>query len=190
VRLVLASASPRRADLLRAAGFDFVVRPAQVDERVLAGETPSAHVMRLARTKAAACATDAGRGSIVLAADTVVVVNYDILGKPCDDSEAASMLRRLSGRGHRVLTGVTAQTDTDVRVAVDETEVWFEPLTPADIAWYVASGEPRDKAGAYAIQGRASRFISHIAGSYTNVVGLPIHVVWRLVRELDRDSRG
>jgi septum formation protein len=183
VRLVLASASPRRAELLRAAGFDFVVRPADVDESVLGGEDPATHVRRLATVKAAAIESDAGR-EVILGADTVVVIDEDILGKPRDEAEAADMLRRLSGREHRVLTGVAVKRGGDVRVGVDQTRVWFETLTPEEIAWYVASGEPRDKAGAYAIQGLASRFVSRIEGSHTNVVGLPIHVVRRLLHEV------
>ena len=183
VRLVLASSSPRRADLLRAAGFDFVVRPVDIDETALDGEEPATHVARLATAKAEAVRTEA-EGDVVLAADTVVVIDGEILGKPRDEADAASMLQRLSGREHRVLTGVAVKRGVSVRVAVDETRVWFDTLAPEEVAWYVASGEPRDKAGAYAMQGLASRFVSRIEGSHTTVVGLPIPLVRRLLREL------
>jgi septum formation protein len=180
--IVLASASPRRRELLLAAGFAVEVRPAAVDETPLPGEPPAACVARLARAKAWAVA--AQPGEIVLGADTTVVVDDVMLAKPADDAEAAALLRRLSGRGHQVLTGVCLRRGARQAEAVEATEVWFDPLGEADIAAYVASGEPRDKAGAYAIQGRAARFIPRIAGSYSNVVGLPIAAVWRLWRQL------
>jgi septum formation protein len=184
VRLVLASASPRRADLLRAAGYEFVVRPTGVDESVLPGESPYAHVCRLADAKAAAAAADAAPGEVVLGADTVVVVDGLVLGKPADDAEAAAMLRRISGRAHEVLTGVTLRTRDRSRSAVARTVVHFTQLAEEDLAWYIASGEPRDKAGAYGVQGLASRFVERIEGSYANVVGLPVALVARLLREL------
>jgi septum formation protein len=182
VRLVLASASPRRADLLRAAGYQFIVRPTGVDESILPGETPHAHVCRLADAKAAAAA--ATDDEVVLGADTVVVVDGVILGKPADDAEAAAMLRRISGRSHEVLTGVTLRLGPRTRSAVARTVVHFTHLAEEDLAWYVASGEPRDKAGAYGVQGLASRFVERIEGSYANVVGLPVALVARLLREL------
>ena len=179
--IVLASASPRRAELLRAAGFSFVVDPADIDESVLPGETPDVHVRRLARAKAQACA---GRhpGHTVLGADTVVVVDGRILGKPRDDEEARSMLTALSGRVHHVYTAVAVAGDGAVRDDVDISAVTFAPMAPDEIAVYVASGEPRDKAGAYAIQGWASRFIERLEGSYSGVVGLPVAVVHRLLK--------
>jgi len=180
--LVLASASPRRADLLRAAGFAFVVRPVDVDERRIADEPPATYVLRVAQAKADRVARSSG--DIVLAADTTVALGdteHDnvleprvVLGKPADAAEAASMLRQLSGRGHDVLTGCVVSSGGRTCRFVEVTRVWFRPLTDDDISWYVASGEPMDKAGAYAIQGLASRFIPRIAGSYSNVVGLPV----------------
>ena len=183
VRLILASASPRRAELLRAAGIDVDVLPANVDESVVAGESPETHVRRLAEAKARAVRRQAGERPI-LAADTVVVVDGGILGKPTDHDDARRMLRMLSGRAHEVMTGVTladAGAGT-VQTEVAATTVEFAPLTEAEIAWYVGSGEAADKAGAYAIQGRASRFVTRISGSYTNVVGLPVALVYDLCK--------
>ncbi|MPY89929.1 MAG: septum formation inhibitor Maf [Luteitalea sp.] len=184
MRLVLASGSPRRAALLSAAGIPFVVRVADVDERLLAGETPREHVRRLAEAKARAVCVAQARPTddLVLAADTVVVLDEAILGKPRDETEAATMLNRLSGRLHEVLTGVAVVGHAYQEVTVETTRVWVAPLLPADITWYVASGEPRDKAGAYAIQGLASRFVTRIDGSYTNVVGLPVAPVVQMLR--------
>jgi septum formation protein len=182
VRLILASSSPRRVELLRAAGFVFDVQPQDVDERPLPGEEPAAHVTRLARQKA----RQAGCGridAVVLAADTVVVIDGVVLGKPVGDEEAAGMLRRLSGRAHDVLTGVAVCASGSLSDAIERTEVRFAPLSEAEIAWYVSTGEPRDKAGAYAIQGLASRFVERIDGSYSNVVGLPVALVSRMLRE-------
>jgi len=188
VRLVLASASPRRADLLVAAGYDFIVRPVDVDEAMLTAETPAEYVRRLAATKAIA-ANSSLTDEVVLGADTTVVLDHEILGKPRDDEEAASMLRRLSGRAHEVLTGVALLYRGRNRVEVACTVVHFARLSEEDLAWYVASGEPRDKAGAYGIQGLASRFVERIEGSYANVVGLPVALVARLARELTGGSR-
>jgi septum formation protein len=168
----LASASPRRAELLRAAGFEFVVRTADIDESPRAGESPRDYVLRLAVEKARAVEHRAGE--FVLAADTTVVVDAAILGKPADDADARRMLRWLAGRAHDVLTGVCVSHGEAVDARVDETRVDLLPMSEAEIAWYVASGEPMDKAGAYGIQGRISRFVSRIDGSYTNVVGLPV----------------
>jgi septum formation protein len=182
--VVLASASPRRAELLCAAGIEFEVIVADVDERVRPGESPDAYVARLAVDKARAVAAKA-EGRPVLAADTSVVVDGDILGKPLDAMDATRMLRRLSGREHQVLTGVCLTGATRMaaldQVCVETTMVAFAPLTDDEIAWYVASGEPMDKAGAYAIQGLASRFITRIDGSYANVVGLPIARVYAML---------
>ncbi len=186
MRLVLASASPRRAELLRAAGFEFDTMAVDVDESVRPGEKPEDYVRRLATGKAArAMEVVSGTGrTFVLGADTAVVVDGDVLGKPRDDQDAASMLRRLSGRPHQVMTGVSLLGPGQQASRVEATTVEFLPLTDADIAWYVESGEGRDKAGAYAIQGLASRFIPRIQGSYSNVVGLPIAAVHALLAEI------
>jgi septum formation protein len=200
MRLILASASPRRAELLKAAGFEFDVRVTDIDEEPRPGEAPREYVLRVAREKAVAGLqgrpeNPAETGShddqreIILAADTTVIVEGEILGKPADDGDAQRMLRRLSGRAHEVLTGITIRNGADERSAVDSTAVWFKPLTDQEIGWYVASGEGRDKAGAYAIQGLGSRFIPRIDGSYSNVVGLPIATVHRLLIELGHPMR-
>ena len=180
--LVLASASPRRAELLRAAGIPFEVAAADVDERQHDGEAPGAYVQRLAVAKATAvAATRPGR--VVLGADTTVVVDGEVLGKPRDPAEAASMLRRLSGRSHRVLTGVCLiGPDAEAGPAVASTTVEFRPLTDLEIEQYVASGEPMDKAGAYAIQGGAGAFVTRVDGDYDNVVGLPVALVQAMCR--------
>ena len=182
-RLVLASASPRRAELLRAAGFDFEVRPAHVDESIQDGESPDAYVRRVAEAKARAVLHGVP-GRVVLAADTTVVIDGGILGKPVDAADAARMLRLLSGRRHHVLTAVTAGRDDRVLTRLAATTVDVAPLSDDEIAWYIASGEPFDKAGAYAVQGLASRFVVRIDGSYSNVVGLPVAVVYAMLHEL------
>ena len=180
-RIVLASASPRRAELLRAAGIDFEVQPADVDEAITTGESPNEYVSRLAEAKARLVyERDVRR--IVLAADTAVVVDAHILGKPLDETDAARMLRMLSGRTHEVLTAVSVfHPGQIVDTRVDTTAVEFAPLSDADIDWYVSSGEPMDKAGAYAVQGLASRFVTRIEGSYSNVVGLPVALVYQML---------
>lgn len=187
MRLVLASASPRRVDLLRAAGFEFEVLAVDVDERPRPGEAPREYVRRLAAEKSARAMERLGAHAgdlVVIGADTVVVLDGDILGKPRNDGEVAVMLGRLSNRRHDVVTGVSIRRDARDIERVVATHVEFSRLTPAEIAWYVASGEGRDKAGAYAIQGLASRFIPRIDGSYANVVGLPISSVHELVVEI------
>ena len=180
--LILASQSPRRQEILARAGIAFVARPAEVDESIIAGEDPQAHVRRLARAKAEA--VQAGPSHIVLGADTVVVAGEEILGKPAGPEDAARMLAALSGREHVVLTGVCLRSKDRVVVDVESTRVRFIPLSDAEIAAYVASGEPVDKAGAYAIQGLASKFIDRVEGCYFNVVGLPVALVYRHLREL------
>jgi septum formation protein len=186
VRLILASASPRRADLLRAAGFEFEVVITDVDESIRARESPADYVRRLAAEKSAAAArvVVSGVNPIVLGADTTVVVDGAILAKPADEADAAAMLRTLSGRAHQVLTGISLRRGPYELGRVETTTVEFAPLTERDIAWYVASGEGRDKAGAYAIQGLAARFIPRISGSYSNVVGLPVSAVFELLTEI------
>ncbi|HKC55941.1 MAG TPA: Maf family protein [Vicinamibacterales bacterium] len=179
-RIVLASASPRRAELLEAAGIDFDVVPADVDESAHAGESPEAYVRRVAEAKACAIARRV-RSRIILAADTTVVVNGAMLAKPDDDEDAKRMLRLLSGRVHEVLTAVALHRGSAPQVAISRTTVEFATLSEEEIAWYVSTGEPRDKAGAYAIQGYASRFVTRIAGSYSNVVGLPIALVYEML---------
>jgi septum formation protein len=183
-RIILASASPRRAELLRAAGIEFDVMPANADETVHKGETPETYVQRVAEAKATAVRQRAN-GRPVLAADTVVVIDKAILGKPVDREDAKRMLRMLSGRGHQVLTAVTLLSGAAV-TRVETTVVEFAPLTRDDVEWYVATGEPDDKAGAYAIQGYASRFITRIDGSYSNVVGLPVALVYEMINSLER----
>jgi septum formation protein len=182
VRLVLASASPRRVELLRAAGFEFEVRPAIVDESLHPLEPARDYVLRLAREKARSIRRNSG--SIVLAADTTVVVDDRVLGKPASAAEARDMLKTLSGRVHEVLTGVAVVRREFELAAVEVSRVRFLPLTESEIAWYVASGEPDGKAGAYAIQGRAARFVDWIEGSYSNVVGLPLSLAYRLLKQL------
>ena len=180
-RIVLASASPRRAELLRAAGIDFEVQPADVDEAITTGESPNEYVSRLAEAKARLVyERDVRR--IVLAADTAVVVDADVLGKPLDENDASRMLRRLSGRTHEVLTAISVfHPGQIVDTRVEATTVEFAPLSDSDINWYVSSGEPVDKAGAYAVQGLASRFVTRIEGSYSNVVGLPVALVYQML---------
>ena len=180
--LILASRSPRRSELLRAAGLEFEIRVAEVDESVEGGESPLAYVERLAEKKALAVAMHPGE--VILGADTTVAIDGEILGKPRDDEDACRMLAKLSGRRHEVHTGVCLRNGGRVRTRSASTGVWFEELTTAEIEEYVRSGEPSDKAGAYAIQGLASRFIPRIDGSYSNVVGLPVDLVYRMLREL------
>jgi len=187
MRLVLASASPRRADLLRAAGYAFETLAVDLDERHHPGEPPEAYVARLAREKSAAAMrqlADRESDVVVLGADTTVVIDGEILGKPVDERDSQRMLRRLSGRRHEVLTGISLRTSTVERGRVVTTSVYMTELSVDDVAWYVGSGEGRDKAGAYAVQGLASRFIPRIDGSYANVVGLPVTAVAELLREL------
>jgi septum formation protein len=176
MRLVLASASARRRELLTAAGLSFVVDPADIDERRRPHEPPEDYAQRVAEDK-----VEVGRrrhpADVVLAADTIVLVDDQLLGKPATPDEAAAMLGQISGRAHDVLTGVAIVWPGGKRSRVERTRVWFAPLSAEQIRWYVASGEPMDKAGAYAIQGLASRFVTRIEGSYSNVVGLPVAAV-------------
>lgn len=190
MRLILASQSPRRAELLRAAGYTFDVQPGDVDERLIEGETPHVYVRRLASAKAARAFEQmtSRDAEIVIGADTSVVVGDTILGKPRDAEDAARMLRRLSGRTHEVVTGVSARSEATELTTVETTLVTFVQLTEDQIAWYVASGEGSDKAGAYAVQGLASRFVTRLEGSYSNVVGLPIAAVDALIQRLSGPS--
>jgi septum formation protein len=168
--------------LLTQAGIDFTVRAREVDEIPRPGEAPLALVRRLAQEKAEAAWE--GLDEIVLAADTVVVVDDMILGKPRDAADAAEMLRRLSGRQHMVITGICLRHPAGSIVDCESTTVCFVSMTPEEIAAYVASGEPMDKAGGYAIQGLASKFVERIDGDYSNVVGLPLALVYRRLKEL------
>ncbi len=187
--LVLASASPRRRELLARAGFEFEVTPADVDERQRDRELPKAYVSRLAFEKAetVAAGLSDGRLQVVLGADTIVVVDDDILSKPRDTQDAREMLRRLSGRSHDVLTGVALLRGPERRSAVEQTRVSLVELADDVIEWYLTTGEPMDKAGAYGVQGIASQFVERIEGSYTNVVGLPVSVVSRLLRDIAQE---
>jgi septum formation protein len=177
LKLVLASRSPRRAELLKAAGFEFTVRPADIDETPIASEPPRHYVLRLAEEKARA--TPSGPDEVVLAADTTVVLGTEIMGKPVDAADAARMLCALAGQRHEVLTAICLRGVNRMSVDVASTSVWFSPMNNREIADYVATGEPMDKAGAYAIQGLASKYIERIDGSYSNVVGLPIDLLYR-----------
>jgi len=179
-RLVLASGSPRRRGILDNLGYEFVVRPVDVDESQLPGEGALDYVRRLAEEKARA---DARPGDVVLAADTIVVLDGDLLGKPRDEADAQRMLFRLAARSHTVSTGV-AVFDVNAQslaLGVETTTVVFAELSGEEIDWYVASHEPMDKAGAYAIQGLGSLFVETIDGNYSNVVGLPVPTVYRLL---------
>lgn len=183
MRLVLASSSPRRRELLTAAGFAIDIDPADVDESQWPGEAPRAYVERLARAKAAAVAAR-HPGRLVVAADTTVAVEAQILAKPEDAADAARMLLLLSGRPHDVFTGVAVARDDDVRAGVDATVVTMRSISDTEIAAYIETGEPLDRAGAYAIQGGAAPFVTGIAGAYDNVVGLPLALVRRLLAEV------
>ena len=187
--LVLASSSPRRRELLTQAGYEFEVRPAHIDEEPRAGEDPTAYVVRLAREKAeavyrelaSAAETSDGKSLVVLGADTTVTVDGGILAKPVDAADAARMLRLLSGRSHRVITGVALATAAGTEAAAEVTAVRFLSLSNEEIEAYVAGGEPMDKAGAYAIQGGAARWIPRIEGCYFNVMGLPLALVSQML---------
>ena len=180
--IVLASASPRRQELLRNAGIDFRIQPADIPEKPFEGEAPIAFAERMAREKAGVVlAKESDR--TILAADTVVSLGPLILGKPVDKQDAMRMLELLSGRRHLVTTAVCLVANGFEDVRSETTAVDFAPMTPDDVVEYVATGEPMDKAGAYAIQGFASRWITKIEGDYYNVVGLPVDLVWRMLRE-------
>jgi septum formation protein len=186
MRLILASASPRRRDLLRNAGFDFEVRPGQIVEEIQPGELPEDFARRAAREKALQIAAFSPRGGLVLGADTIVVIGGQTLGKPSDSQDATRMLRLLSGRTHQVHTGICLVRAPDGIEALrhETTLVSFRDLDEKEIRQYVESGEPSDKAGAYAIQGLASKFVTRISGCYSNVVGLPIALVYEILKPL------
>jgi septum formation protein len=182
MHLILASQSPRRRELLTAAGISFTVRVSPIPEEPRAGESPRDYVTRLAAAKAAA--VERAPGEIVLAADTTVVIGDRILEKPATPQESADMLRALAGQTHQVITGICLLGDKFRIVDAAITSVVFSPLSEADIAAYAATDEPYDKAGGYAIQGLASKFIERIDGDYSNVVGLPVSLVWRYLRSV------
>lgn len=172
-RLILASQSPRRAELLERLGLSFVVRPADIDESYFAHETPEAHAERLAREKAEVVAA-AEPHAVVIGSDTIVVVDGDVLGKPRDPRDAVRMLTRLSGREHQVYTGIAVAAGGSVESALERVSVRFRPLRDEEVKEYVATGEPMDKAGAYGIQGFGSSIVESITGDYFAVMGLPI----------------
>ena len=182
-RLVLASGSPRRAEIMNSVGWEFTKAVPDVDESVRGGESPEDYVQRLAGEKAGAVAA-AHPGEIILAADTTVVIGGEIVGKPVDLEDARRMIRMLAGNWHEVLTGVAVARDGEERIGMQRTRVKFAAMTDAEIDFLVEKGEPLDKAGAYAVQAQAALFIEGIEGDYWNVVGLPISLVYRLVREL------
>lgn len=185
--LVLASSSPRRRELLEALQLEFVCRPVDLDETPFTDEPPEVYVRRLARSKAEAEAHD---GEVVLAADTVVVLDETLLGKPATPDHAQRMLHSLAGRDHHVFTGVAVHRAPDLtRDAVCRTTVSIAPLSEDEIAWYVSTGEPSDKAGAYAIQGLGALLVERIEGNYSNVVGLPLTTMHRLLLEAGCDWR-
>jgi septum formation protein len=181
--LVLASGSPRRAEILTTLGIPFEIDVSRVPETIRAGESGEQAAMRLAAEKAAEVAARRP-GRWVLAADTLVLLDGEILGKPSDELDAARMLRMLAGREHRVITAVALRREGDpAREIVEQSRVSIAPMTEEEVLWYLATREPMDKAGAYAVQGLGARFIERISGSYTNVMGLPARSVYRLMRE-------
>ena len=184
-RLILASGSPRRAEILRVVGWPFETLAVNIDESRLAGEDAAAYVQRLAREKAITAAAKAP-GKIIVGADTSVAIDSHVLEKPGDPDDARRMLQLLSDRWHRVLTGVALVygDSMETKIAYETTEVKFAMMGESEIEWYVATGEPMDKAGAYAIQGLGARFIEGIKGDYFNVMGLPVRLLYELLTEV------
>jgi len=182
-RVILASQSPRRRELLTLVGIGHEVQPADIDETYLAAEKPAPHAERLARGK---CAVIAERepDALVIGSDTIVVVDGDVLGKPRNEGDAAHMLRRLSGRSHIVVTAVAVAWRGETRSAVEEVNVTFHSLSDDDIAAYIATREPMDKAGAYGIQGYGATIVERVDGDYFAVMGLPLQLLVRVLREL------
>ena len=183
VRVILASASPRRRDLLTLVGIPHDVRPADIDESYLDGETPASHAERLAREKAAVIATGDPE-AVTIGSDTIVVVDGQVLGKPRDEAHAHAMLRQLSGRSHAVITGVAAMWHGRTVSAIETVDVTFRPLSDAEIDAYIATGEPMDKAGAYGIQGYGATIVTRVDGDYFAVMGLAVNRLVRLLESL------
>jgi septum formation protein len=181
VRVVLASQSPRRRQLLSLIGIEHDVRPANIDESYFAGEQPRVHALRLARGKAEAIAAS---GAVTIGSDTIVVVDGEVLGKPSDGAEAARMLRRLSGRAHTVITAVAVRWRDRLVADAEEVTVTFRELSDVEIAAYIATGEPMDKAGAYGIQGYGATIVERVDGDYFAVMGLPLNRLTRLLESL------
>ena len=186
MRVILASQSPRRRELLTLVGIAHEVRPADLDETALPGELPEPHATRLARAKAATLAARHA-DALVIAADTIVVIDHEILGKPRDRADAAAMLARLSGREHAVVTALAMARGGEVRSSVERVAVTFRALSAAEIEAYVATGEPMDKAGAYGIQGYGATIVERIDGDFFAVMGLPLASLVRLAREVGAD---
>jgi septum formation protein len=182
---ILASASPRRRELLKSMGFDFIVIPSGVDEKFLEGESVSEHVLRLSQEKALAIA-ERNPEAWVLGADTVVIIDTEVLGKPGSKEEAREMLMRLSGKKHRVLTGfsVVRTSVNVVKSELVESSVFFKDVSADELEWYIDTEEPYDKAGGYAVQGKAASFVKEIRGSHTNVIGLPLSEVVAALKEV------
>ena len=185
-KLVLASGSPRRSEILNSVSWEFVKVVPDIDESERPGELPADYVQRLAREKAEAVA-GSQPDSIVLAADTTVVIDNQIIGKPTDEADARRMLSMLSGNWHEVLTGVAVVRNGKVAVDIQSTRVKFAPMSDAEINFLIEKGEPLDKAGAYAVQAQAALFIEKIEGDYWNVVGLPVSLVYELVRRMSSE---
>lgn len=188
-RIVLASGSPRRTEILNSVGWDFVKAIPDVDESVIVGESPEAYVQRLAAEKARAVSAS-HPNEIILAADTTVVINGEIIGKPVDLVDARRMIAMLAGNWHEVLTGVAVVRNGTQRIGLQSTRVKFAAMDDAEIDFLVEKGDPLDKAGAYAVQAQAALFIEGIEGDYWNVVGLPISLVYRLIMQSSRVSKG
>ena len=180
-KLILASGSPRRAEILRSVGWDFEKAPPDIDESERPGESPEDYVLRLAREKGE-IVSHKFAGEVILAADTTVVVDNQMIGKPADMDDARRMLRMLSGKRHEVLTGVAVIQNGDVRLGLQRTAVEFAELSDAEVEFLAEKGDPLDKAGAYAVQAQAALFIKGIEGDYWNVVGLPISLVYEMIR--------
>ncbi len=179
MKLVLASGSPRRSEILRLLDIEHEIRPSSVHEELRPGDPPAAQARRLAAEKASA--TTAGERELILAADTLVVLGGEILGKPADADDAVRMLMRLQGRPHEVYTGLAVRAGRRIEVDVAATRVWFRPLDASECEEYVATGEPLDKAGAYGIQGLGAALVQRIEGEYFNVMGLPVQLLLSLL---------
>ena len=186
--VILASASPRRKELMGLFRIPFVIRAADIDETMDPGRVPYDEVARVSRLKA--LATDRTPEDVVIAADTIVVCQGKVLGKPRDEEDAAAMLRLLSGRDHQVMTGMTVLRGAECRTVTEVTDIHFRPLSEKEIRAYVATGEPMDKAGSYGIQGGAALFCTHMVGDYYNVMGLPVCRLGEMLREMAPEGQG